>query len=340
MLRVLFAGSPEISIPTLEAIAASHRVVGILTNPDSVSGRGKLPTATAVASRAETLLPGVPVLKPERLLAEAREAISALRPDILVAFAYGKIFGPKFLALFPKGGLNVHPSLLPRYRGATPIPAAILNREAETGVTVQRLALEMDSGDILAQERMALTGRETTGSLSARAAAVGAALLARVLADIEAGRENATVQDGSLATTCGLIGKDDGLVDWNLTAPEIDARVRAYDPWPGAFTFLDGTRLSILASGIYASSASDEGEILKAPGFSPAPGLEPPAPAGSVIGVDKQAGILVQTGSGIVSIERLQLQTKKALDWKSFLNGTRGLLGACLGTGHEHKTAV
>lgn len=317
-MKVLFAGSPEIAVPALEAVAAAHEVVGVLTNPDAVAGRGRVPVETPVAARARTLLPGVPVLKPESLKSEARGAVGPLGAEVLVVFAYGHIFGPKFLALFPRGGINVHPSLLPKFRGATPIPAAILAREAETGVTVQTLALQTDSGDILAQERIPLSGRETTGSLSLTAAEAGARLAVRVLGGMAAGSLVPVPQDGSAATFCGMIGKEDGLIDWSRSATEIDAQVRAYDPWPGTYTLFNAARLAILAAAVH----TPEG---------PAGGADAPAEPGTVTGLDKEAGILVQTGKGTIAIGRLQLQAKKALDWRSFLNGTHGFIGARLG---------
>ncbi|MBL8966663.1 MAG: methionyl-tRNA formyltransferase, partial [Spirochaetaceae bacterium] len=247
-MRVLFAGSPEIALPSLEALAAEGLVAGVLTNPDAQRGRGLGAAPTPVALAAERL--GLPVLKPERLGAEAREAAAALKAELLVSFAYGRIFGPKFLALFPRGGLNVHPSLLPKYRGCAPIPAAILHRDAETGVAVQRLALAMDEGELLAVERLPLSGRETTESLSALAATVGAGLLLRVVRELEEGRESGRPQEGE-ASYCSLLAKEDGLLHWDESALDLDARVRAFHPWPGAFTWLKGQRLTILESEAY-----------------------------------------------------------------------------------------
>lgn len=309
-MRVLFAGSPAIALPALERIAAEQELVGVLTNPDSQAGRGLAAVRTPVAEKAASL--GVPVLSFERLGAEAREAVSALAPDLLVSFAYGKLFGPRFMALFPKGGLNVHPSLLPRHRGASPIPAAILARDAETGVSIQAIAPELDSGDLFAVGRIALTGRETTASLSETAAALGADLLAAVLRDLAAGRASATPQVGE-ASYCAVISKEAGLVDWKASALDIDAKIRAFDPWPSAFTYLGSTRLALLESQPWPGEAG--------PGASP----------GTVVALDKARGIMVQTGEGLVALRRLQLQTKKALPWREFANGVRDLAGTTLG---------
>lgn len=312
-MRVLFAGSPTIAVPSLRALAASrHRVVGALTNPPSAKGRSGTPEPTPVGALAAEILPGVPVLTPERLGSEARSLVAPLGAEILVAFAYGRIFGPKFLALFPSGGLNVHPSLLPRWRGATPIPAAILARDAETGVSVQRIAAELDSGDIVARERLALYGTETTASLSGRCAELGAELLVRALDALEDGSAVPEPQDASRATYCRELGKDDGLVDWNLDALGIDARIRAFQPWPGAYTFLRGERLSLLEARPFPDEDS---------------GREP----GTVLALDSGRGLMVQTGKGLLSLRRLQLRARKALPFREFANGVRDLLGSRLG---------
>lgn len=310
-VRVLFAGSPEIAVPSLETVAAAADVVGVLTNPPAPKGRGLRPEPTPVALKAAEILPGVPVLEPGRLGPAEREAVAALGPDLLVVFAYGRLFGPKFLSLFPRGGINAHPSLLPRWRGCAPIPYAILSRDQVTGVSVQRLALRMDSGDVLLRETVELDARETTESLSAKAAAAGARLLARAVENAMAGRETPEAQDESQATYSSAISKDDGRVDWSLDALDIDARARAYYPWPGAWTTWNGERLALLD--LEPSGGSSDAE------------------PGTVLSVDTPKGIMVQTGQGLVALKRLQLRGKKPLGYKDFLNGARGFVGSVLG---------
>jgi methionyl-tRNA formyltransferase len=254
---------------------------------------------------------GLPVLKPDRLGRKAREAVVGYKPEILVVAAFGRFFGPKFLALFPRGAINLHPSLLPKYRGPSPIPAAILSGDHETGVTIQRLTIEMDGGDILARERIPLDGRETSALLTARSAEVGARLLDKVLKNLDSIVPTPQPEEG--VSYCKLISKDDGIIDWRKSAIEIDRMVRAYYPWPEAQTTFAGTGLHILTA---RPSTADKGTD----------GLP-----GSVIGVDKQAGILVQTGNGILVVKRLKLQSKKALNWKDFLNGVHEFVGSILG---------
>ncbi|MDR3131227.1 MAG: methionyl-tRNA formyltransferase [Treponema sp.] len=331
-LRVLFAGSPEIAVPALRVLASPGmedvcELAGALTNPDAPKGRRcslePTPAGAEAAALSAALLErgksGLALLKPERLGAAAREAAAALKPDLLVCFAYGRIFGPKFLEIFPLGGINIHPSLLPKYRGPTPIQAAILNRDAETGVSIQRIALEMDAGDILAQERFPLTGRETAASLSGIAAQKGAEMLAAIVRKLAAssGGIAGTHQNPGEAVYCRLLKKEDGRIDWKAGALEIDARIRAFNPWPLCMTFHGKTELYIL-----------EGRPLEEGGTPCA--TESCAPPGTALGAGKGRGILIQTGNGIYAVQRLQYRAKKALDWRSFLNGAPGFLGSRL----------
>ena len=319
-MRILFAGSPVIAVPTLESIAAMSGggedfiLAGLLTRADSPKGRSGTPEPTECAAAAQRF--SIPILKPEKLDSAIREQIMALKPDLLVCFAYGKIFSPQFFSLFPQGGINIHPSLLPKYRGATPIPAAIINREPVTGITIQRLAAEMDSGDILVQETVPLSGRETTAGLSETMAKKAAEILPAALRGIAGGTLQARPQDHPAATYCSLIKKEDGLIDWNRGAAEIDAQIRAFDPWPLSWTTHGETPLFILKA-----EALEDGDNTAGSHIVP----------GCVLGKDKKKGILIQTGNGILAVSELQYQTKKALEWQAFLNGARNFMGAKLG---------
>ena len=186
MIKVLFAGSPEAARITLESLLNAQNsfgfeIAGVLSNPPSAKGRHKDLVPTPVAAFAAEK--GIPVFTPEHLDGAARDAISPLGADLLVCFAYGHIFGPKFLFLFPKGGINLHPSALPKYRGCSPVPAAIINRDKETAVTIQTLGLKMDEGDILAQTRVELNGSENGESLLKYSAEEGARLICQVIKD-------------------------------------------------------------------------------------------------------------------------------------------------------------
>jgi methionyl-tRNA formyltransferase len=324
-LRILFAGSPTIAVPSLKALSEMElegkgvSLAGVLTNADRPRRHGQAePTDVSAAAsaldvmRRERGLAPIIQLKSEKLDAGAREAVAALEPELLVSFAYGRIFGPRFLALFLLGGINIHPSLLPKYRGASPIPAAILNREKETGICIQKLAAEMDSGDIIASLRIELSGRETTASLSEKVSEKAALLLHELLSDFGPKAAAARPQEGE-AVYCSEIKKEAGLIDWNKSAAEIDAQIRAYTPWPLSFTRRGKDTLIILEADSVASQA------------------EASAPPGMVLGTDSR-GILIQTVDGILAVKRLQWQTKKALDWKAFCNGERGFTGVRLGS--------
>ncbi len=310
-MRILFAGTPEIAVPSLEKLAGNFTVCGVLTNPDRVRGRGKKLLPPPVKAKALEL--GIPVLQFSTLKGEAREAVQALAPELLVVFAYGRIFGEKFLSLFPYGGLNVHPSLLPKYRGSSPLLSAILAGDTETGITVQKVAREMDTGDIVKQIVHPLSGTETTASLSEWAAEQGATLLFEAVTEMEAGTLVSYPQKDEEATYCSKITKEDGRINWMENTELIERKIRAFTPWPGSFTSFRGKKLNILTA--YQDTAyKDTGE-------SP----------GKVIGVDKTRGILVQTGNGVLCVTSLQLQSKKVLDWKTFINGTPKIIGSILG---------
>ncbi len=319
-MQVLFAGTPGIAVPSLKRIAETYPILGVLTAPDQEVGRGRKQAPSPVKKEAVQL--GIPVFTPEKLDATFRETVQGLHPDILVVVAYGKIFGPRFLELFPRGGINLHPSLLPRHRGPSPIPAAILSGDTRTGITVQKIDLRMDAGDILLQEMIPLTGEETTQTLTDLCAFRGADLLVEALQKLEEGTLIPRPQNEAEATYCKLITKEDGKIQWTLPAVQIERMVRAYDPWPTASTLFRGELLKILrASFIPAKAAGNPISML------PSESL----PCGKVIGVDKQKGILIQTGEGFLSVTRLQLQSRKALEFNDFLNGVRDFIGTRLG---------
>jgi methionyl-tRNA formyltransferase len=311
-MRILFAGSPSLAVPSLQRLAREHDVVGVLTCCDRPAGRGGGLEPSPVKLSALAL--GLHLLQPARLDAAVIDEVKSLDPQLLVVAAFGRIFRKDFLDTFPAGGINLHPSLLPRYRGPSPVSAAILAGDGETGVTVQKLALRFDTGDILAQRPVPLDGSETTGTLTASLAVIGAELLAEVLASAKDGQEPmGTPQEEERASYCRIVGKLDGRIDWTEPARLIERKVRAYDPWPRADTTWNGASLLLLKTAVYPGTFTDAGE------------------PGRVLASDKQHGLLVRTGDGVLAVERLQLQFKKPLDWRSFLNGHPDLVGARLG---------
>ncbi|WP_028973353.1 methionyl-tRNA formyltransferase [Spirochaeta cellobiosiphila] len=312
-MRILFAGTPEIAVPSLEALAKAGYVAAVLTNPDRPQGRGRKLTPSPVKAKAIEL--GLPVFDPVKLKELAPENVTNLGVDLLVVFAYGKIFRESFINLFPLGGINLHPSRLPQFRGPSPLPETILSGLDQMTITVQKLALQMDAGDLLYQEDYPLSGHETTEDLTIRAGEEGAKVFLKVMEHWEEYLAKATPQDDSLATYCQLINKEDGLIDWDKDAITIDRQIRAYNPWPKAVTSFGENALTIYESHIV------EGDL--------------PGQPGEVLKVDKGEGILVKTGDGLLCITKLQLKGKKVLDYKSFLNGTQGFINAVLGSKNE-----
>jgi methionyl-tRNA formyltransferase len=321
-MRILFAGTPAIAVPALEALATVHaeggfcELTGVLTNPDTAKGRHGDLSPSDVGGAVQRMPEGIrPVLLKSGTIDEAciRSAASVCA-ELLVSFAYGVVFPDEFLALFSLGGINIHPSLLPRYRGATPIPAAILNHDSETGISIQRLAAKLDSGGILVQETIPLTGRETSVSLSAIIAEKSAALLVKTLRLMTINKLTETPQEHEAATFCGKLKREDGRINWRQGALDIDARIRAFTPWPLSHTWHGDTELYILEAAPYTGRFVSCGE----------------EPAGKVLGVDKNAGIIIQTGNGVLAVSRLQYRARKALDWRSFLNGARNFEGSIL----------
>lgn len=310
-MRIVFAGSPDIAVPSLERVTSLFDVVAVLTNPDKVTGRGRKVKFNPVKTKALEL--DLNIIQANTLGSEVRAKIAALKPDILVVFAYGKIFGPKFLSLFPLGGINVHPSLLPLYRGSSPILSAIINGDPETGISIQRINLEMDTGAILSQKVIKLNGRESTESLSTFVSLEGAEQLLNTLSGIESGEVLEKEQDHNSASYCSKLVKEDGIIDWSMSAEQIDRSIRAYTPWPKAYTQYKDKKLMLLESRYYMKETDLSGE------------------PGRVLGFDKSDGILIQTGDGILAVRLLQLQSKKANDWKSFINGTQDFIGCVLG---------
>ena len=306
-LRVVFFGTPEFAVPTLDALLTGpDRVVGVVCQPDRPAGRGQRLHAPPVKDLA--VRHGLSVFQPEKLRRdETLRVLADWAPDLAIVAAYGRILPPSMLALPRLGCINVHASLLPRYRGAAPIQWAILRGETTTGVTIMRMNERMDEGDILLQRDMAVRDGETYGELQERLAVLGAAALTDALERLRAGNLAARQQDHGAATLAPMIRKSEGRIDWASDAQEIVRRVRAFNPWPSAFTAWDGKLLKIHR----ARAESGRGE------------------PGTV--VDAGDVVRVAAGTGIVAIEELQLEGRKRLDAREFGRGGHLAVGARLG---------
>lgn len=244
-MRVLFFGTPDFAVPCLRALLASrHTVAAVVTQPDKPRGRGQETVATPVKEAA--LAAAIPVLQPASVRKPPfAPELAALAPEIAVVVAYGKILPPDLLAVPPRGCINVHGSLLPRWRGAAPIQWAVIAGDAVSGVCTMKMDEGMDTGDLLLTREVPLAPEETAGSLFERLAPLGAELLLETLDRLEAGTITPVKQDGSKATHARMLEKEDGRIDWRKSAREIDCHVRGMSPWPGAFTTAGGKLLKV-----------------------------------------------------------------------------------------------
>ncbi|UCC60849.1 MAG: methionyl-tRNA formyltransferase [Dehalococcoidia bacterium] len=312
-MRVVFMGTPEFAIPALEYLVQSgHQLVAVYTQPDRPVGRGRAPSPPPVKKTA--LEYGIDVMQPATLrdAAEA-ERLASLKPDIAVVAAYGQILPQSMLDIPEFGCLNIHPSLLPLYRGATPIPAAILAGDEDTGVTVMLLDAGMDTGPTLSQIVVEIEPEDTAASLTLKLADAGAKLLGETLPLWLDRLITPRPQDESRATYTSPITKGDGMVDWRLPAVDIWRRVRAFYPWPGCYTYWRGKLLRIHE----AVPLHKEGKLV--PGRVVTLESEQPAVMG------------VETGEGILGLVNMQLEGKRAIKASEFLRGQRGFVGDILG---------
>lgn len=293
-------GSPEFAVPTLRSLAQSYPISGVVTQPDRPAGRGRSLTPPPVKLLAQEL--GLPVIQPAKLRQpEVLEQLARWAPDLIVVAAFGQILRPQVLDLPRLGCVNVHASLLPRWRGAAPINAAILHGDAQTGVTIMRMDPGVDTGPILGQRAEAIHPSDTTSSLSQRLALLGADLLLEILPDYLDGKIQPQPQDDSLATYAPMLKKEDGLLDFNQTAPELERRVRAFQPWPGAYMEWAGGLLKIQR----ASVANVALEL----------------PPGRLL---VQNGLpAVQTAGGVLLLDEVQPAGKRTMPGKTFLQGAR-----------------
>ncbi|WP_018233243.1 methionyl-tRNA formyltransferase [Thioalkalivibrio thiocyanodenitrificans] len=304
-LRIVYAGTPEFAVPALQALIDSpHEVAAVYTQPDRPAGRGRRLMPGPVKRVA--LEHGIAVEQPERLKsADVQERLRGYAPDVMVVAAYGLILPKAVLDIPEHGCLNIHASLLPRWRGAAPIQRAILAGDTETGVTLMQMAPGLDTGDMLMKARTPIGPTDTAQDLHDRLAIQGAALLLTCLEALVKGRLEPEPQDDSLATYAGKLSKAEAQLDWFLAAATLDRQVRAFNPWPVAFTHLDDQPLRIWQARPVASPVT--------------------APPGTVV-AEGPVGIDVATGDGLLRLTRVQFPGGRPLDAHEVLN-SRSLLG-------------
>jgi methionyl-tRNA formyltransferase len=305
--KIVFMGTPEFAVPTLQALAEKQTVVGVVTQPDRPAGRGQKVIEPPVKQFARQA--GLSVIQPQRLREpEAMAQLTAWAPEIIIVAAFGQILKPAVLDLPPHGCVNVHASLLPQYRGAAPIPAAILSGNAETGITIMRMDVGLDTGPILAQRAEPIHPDDTSLTLSERLSRLGATLLLDVLPDYLAGKLAAQPQAESLATYAPQLKKEDGHLDFTQPATDLERRVRAFTPWPGAFALWQDQPIKILRTAVSESVKGEPGQVVQT----------------------SQGPTIVCGARGLLLLE-VQPPSKKPMPAADFARGARGFVGARLG---------
>jgi methionyl-tRNA formyltransferase len=312
-MRLIFLGTPAFAVPTLHAIVrAGHEVAAVLTQPDRPRGRGQNAAASAVKQAALAL--GLTVYQPERVRRpEAVEYLRCIAGDAMVVVGYGQIIPQVVIDLAPLGIINVHASLLPKYRGAGPVQWAIVRGETRTGVTTMRINAGLDTGDVLLKAETEIGSEENAVELGSRLAAMGAELLAETLEGLLEGRIVPQKQDDSQATLAPLLKKEDGAIDWTATAQAIHNRVRGLQPWPGAQTSFRGAPLHLWKSRVGSPGGADALVRARPPGRA----LRAP---GQFVGVKP---LVVACGEGSLELLEVQLEGRKRISAADFANGQR-----------------
>jgi methionyl-tRNA formyltransferase len=308
MTRIVFMGTPEFAVPVLQALVEHYNVVAVYTRTDKPVGRGKQITPSPVKLFAQQH--NLPIEQPRTLRNGAEHTLlRSYQPDVIVVAAYGMILPKAILDAPPHGCVNIHASLLPRWRGASPIPYAILAGDTEAGVTLMQMDEGLDTGPILVQRSIPIAPDETTGTLTEKLAQLGAQLALDALPDYLAGKLTPVPQDHARATMTQLIAKEDGLMNWNKSSVYLERMVRAYQPWPTAYTYYRGEQLKILRASVLEHNA--------------------PELPGTVLQIGKDIG--VATGKGILLLHEVQLAGKRAMSAAEFARGQRELVGSKLG---------
>lgn len=316
-MAIVFLGTPAFAVPSLRRLVDDgYQISAVITQPDRPAGRGRAPRPPAVKTVAVEL--GLPVWQPASLRdPEAVRRLRQLAPEVIVAAAYGQILRQEVLEIPSRGVLNLHPSLLPRWRGASPVAAAILAGDERTGVTIILMDAGMDTGPILSQREVPINPTDTTGSLTNVLAEAGASLLAETLPRWLAGQIEPTPQDEAKATKCPLLKKEDGALDWRLAAVDLWRRVRAYNPWPGAFTYADGEMLHIWQAWPIESAREEApGTVVTLTDHERA---QLPPEAANAFGV--------VAGRGVLAVLQGQRAGRRALPAGELLRGMPWLLG-------------
>lgn len=316
-MKVVFMGTPDFAVGTLKAVIdAGHEVVAVVTQPDKPKGRSKTPSFSPV--KEEAVAQGLKVIQPERARDEAFiEELRKLEADVFVVVAFGQILPASILNMPKYGCVNVHASLLPKYRGASPIQWAVIDGCEYSGVTTMQMDEGVDTGDILMVEKVKLAPKETGGSLFDRLSGVGASLLVKTLEGLEKGTITPIKQNDSQSTHVSMLSKAFGKLDFTKDAVSIERLIRGLNPWPSAFTYFEGKMLKIWDADVIDESNDNTGLRKGAPG--------------EVVEVDKDK-FIISCGEGFLVVNELQMEGKKRMDCGSFLRGVQLKAGTVLGS--------
>ena len=320
-LRIVFMGTPDIAVPTLASLIQSkHHVVGVFCQPDKPKGRGnklQMPPTKELALQHD-----IPVYQPQSLRnEEAERLLETLAPDIVVVIAYGKILPPWLIHQPPLGCINLHASLLPKFRGAAPIQYAILHEEAETGMTIMQMDEGLDTGDIICMERIPVTEEDTSSTIFEALSHLGAEMIVPVLAGLQDGSLGRTPQNHAEAIETGKITKEMGLLDFTEPAHVLAAKIRAFNPSPGCFTFFEGKRIKFWHAKVDHESIYAPENLKNACGYPK---------EGSVVGIDKES-FSIFTRQGVLQVTEVQPENKKRMSAGDFVRGHQLQLGAYFG---------
>ena len=309
--RIVFMGTPQFAVPTLRALVREgYDIVSVVTQPDRPKGRGQKLTPSPVKLVAEEV--GLNILQPQRVDDGFLQTLSALEPELLVVIAFGQIIPGKVLRSVPWGGINIHASLLPKYRGSAPIQWAIIHGEPQTGLTTMFMDEGMDTGPILLQQTVDIPMGQTAGGLHDRLSDLAPGLLIETLEGLAQGTVKAKEQDNTLATYAAKLTKEHGLLDWSWPVSRLCGLIRGLDPWPGAFTFFNGKMLKL-----YGCSLAETGQAGSAPG---------------TVRDLTEKGLEIEVGNGAVIVREIQASGKKRLPAREFVKGSPLSLGSILGT--------
>jgi methionyl-tRNA formyltransferase len=306
IMRILFMGSPQFSVPSLRDLASYYNLIGVITQPDRPAGRGKTLRPSPVKIAAQDL--SLNILQPRRIKDDDSIAqIENLKPDLIVVVAYGQILPKDILDIPTHGCLNIHASLLPRWRGAAPIHAAILHGDEETGISIMLMDVGLDTGPVISQTKVTIQAHETTGDLSDRLSVVGAELIIKILPGYLKGEITPIPQDESMVTYAPLIRKSEGALDFNKTSDQLSLQIRAFEPWPTSYFYWDDQRIVVKKARSLSGKIIEKGRVI----------LIDPYPA-------------ITTEDGILVLEEIQPAGRKVMPGDAFLRGSPEFIGANL----------